>query len=684
MNSVKFILNESFFDSLKEIAFIVNTQNMIVYGNASFNNFYRFPKPFSEPIPLSKISPTHDLWRAINNNESKEGPTKFLREVHLFNSSIKLESLIHQVVSDENQTFYLIMENLAEPGIPEPEAEQKIQTPSIDLQISESIANASTELISPSLSIDTIVRIIFKACKNLTRCESGFIAYDDPQSERILLHFSDEDSKHPSKLMKNILFISKDDFETKGVYGLPINTKSAVYESDFRFKPYLKLGDSTPFVIYNYFTVPSIVKNLFMGQIVLVNAPNGFSERVQQAIKSLSNIYGLAVFRKRLEWDLIAAKEKAEESDRLKSAFLANMSHEIRTPMNSIIGFSQLLTSGALPDERKKDFFGMINNSCHDLLSIVTNIIDMSRIEAGLLKMKLEPANLNDLLHYIYNITQLNLSDRNKNIALELDIPSDENLEIVIDKVRFKQIFTNLLSNAVKFTNKGTIKFGYQSLGNGWLRFYVSDTGIGIAATEQKKIFENFRQIETTVTRNYGGTGLGLAISKNLVEHMGGTMGLTSKVGQGSEFWFDLPLTDNPALDWHSNDYDIHVPLLNLKEKRILIVEDDDKSSKVLEFLLKSTQAKITIVQTGIEAIDAVKHQNIDLILMDIRLPVMDGYEATRRIKEFSNIPIIAQTAYALKTDIQKCKQAGCDGYIAKPVKKAALFQLIESVLFRP
>lgn len=659
------------FNQINEVVYFINHDFKICYSNPAFANRYAY-MPQQKNLALNSLPHGNKIALAINESLTNQTPATASYSGIIEQSRNNFEFTITYLELTTDIKGYLVIEKYQKTVLTDKK--------SLELKFNESLAHASTELISPELSIDSIVRIIFKACFELTSFEAGYIAFHDPLSERMLIHYYSEEFLNSPKISSNIVFISKEDFQKKGIYGYPIDTEKSNVSNQMHLKPKMNIGPDTPPNIFNSLSFPSIVKGVFMGQIVLINAPDGFSEQIQSAIKSLSNMYGLAVFRKRLEWDLINAKEHAEEGDRLKSAFLANMSHEIRTPMNSIIGFGQLLTSNMVNDDKKQEFYQMINASCDDLLNIVNDIIDISKIEANQLKITPEVVDLHQILNEIYTWGLAKIQSKQKDLPLKMDIPSVNNLRITIDKFRFKQIMQYLIDNAIKFTFEGEIRFGYELIRKNWLRFYIRDTGIGISAEHKALVFESFRQSESSISKNFGGTGLGLAISKRLIEQMNGIIGVDSVVGKGSEFWFELPVK-NVETDLPESIKPIEIDKIDLTGKYILVVEDDPKNAQVLAYILKQNRATVKTVYDGLAAIQVVEEEYPDLILMDIRLPKLDGLEATRQIKQMQNIPIIAQTAYALKEDEAKCRAAGCDGYISKPVDKEDLLRLVHACL---
>jgi signal transduction histidine kinase/ligand-binding sensor domain-containing protein/ActR/RegA family two-component response regulator len=376
------------------------------------------------------------------------------------------------------------------------------------------------------------------------------------------------------------------------------------------------------------------------------------------------------------------AQLKAEEADRLKTAFLANMSHEIRTPVNSIIGFSDLLKDEDVDQENRNLYLDHIINGGNTLLTLINDIIDVSRIEAGQLRIADDACNLSAVVRELFPVLFEILKKKNKQ-NVELRIASGINGSgpvIYTDPNRLKQILINLIGNAIKFTDTGYIEYGYEVMPGAEIRFYVKDTGIGIPRDKQEIIFHRFRQVEETYTRNYDGTGLGLSISKKLVSLMGGEMWVESAPGEGSVFYFTLPY--RPV----ETDRKIYLPVISepdpsdLNGRTILVAEDEYSNFLLLENLLNKWNIAIIHTTDGKDAVTKFEENQgaIDLVLMDIKMPGLDGYEATRQIKRIGKgVPVIAQTAYAMADEREKCLACGCDDYISKPYSKQQLFEVI-------
>jgi signal transduction histidine kinase/CheY-like chemotaxis protein len=380
--------------------------------------------------------------------------------------------------------------------------------------------------------------------------------------------------------------------------------------------------------------------------------------------------------RVNLHNDLVKAKNKAEESDRLKSVFLANISHEIRTPMNAILGFLELLKNPDLIREDKDSFIDIINQSGQRLLSTINDLVEISKIEAGQLDVVSSEVNLADFILYIYKM----LVPQCQKKGLELSLSdSARNAQVVIktDKYKLEGILINLINNAIKFTKTGGIAIDL-ALDADKILFMVKDTGIGIPFDRQKAIFDRFVHAEMDNTRPYEGSGLGLSIAKAYVELLQGEIWVESDGKNGSTFYFTIE--HNPI---RRLTVDTIVPenLIGIKSKiTILVAEDDEFSFKLVEGILANQNVTLIHLFNGEDAVQYVRENpNTSLILMDIKMPIMNGIEATKRIREFNKtIPIIAQTAYALSGDRDKVIEAGCNDYISKPLNHSLLIKLVK------
>jgi signal transduction histidine kinase/CheY-like chemotaxis protein len=400
---------------------------------------------------------------------------------------------------------------------------------------------------------------------------------------------------------------------------------------------------------------------------------------IYEGRKAMLEIFNDITLRKLSEIELVKAKEKAEESDRLKTAFLHNISHEIRTPMNGIVGFSALLSDPGQPEELRQSFADTIVQSSYHLLAIITDIIEISNIEANCVKIIKNETDLNSILKDIYNVSDLKAKSKNIGLSIKTTLENDA-AKIQTDSTKLYQVLTNLVNNAIKFTTKGNIEFGY-SLKNGNIEFFVSDTGIGIPAEHQSRIFDRFYQVESSLQRQYEGTGLGLAISKAYVEMLGGNIRVDSETGKGSTFCFTLPFEKSTGKDESENQTVRLYDAKSTRRKTILVAEDVESNFKLIRYYLSSLNAEIIMAENGKEAVEFFRlHPETDLILMDLKMPVMDGYAAIKLIREINaGIPIIAQTAFA--EDREKVKGSGCNGFISKPFNKNQLIAAVNEFL---
>ena len=368
--------------------------------------------------------------------------------------------------------------------------------------------------------------------------------------------------------------------------------------------------------------------------------------------------------RKKMEQELTTAKDLAEESNRLKSAFLANMSHEIRTPLNAIVGFSGILASTE-EEEEKQEYVSIIENNNTLLLQLISDILDLSKIEAGTLELNYSNIELNELMRELERGFLLRV--KTDAVKLEFVEPAGPCMAYT-EKNRLSQLMINLVTNAIKFTEKGSIRFGYEMRENE-LYFYVTDTGCGIPKDKQQNIFGRFVKLNSFAQ----GTGLGLSICKTLMDHMGGRIGVESEEGKGSTFWFTLPYKPAVKEDKKQMPKDIQPVSIERNKLTILVAEDNASNYKLFESILKYDYHLIH-AWDGMEAVEMFRKHNPQIVLMDINMPVMDGYEATREIRKYSaKIPIIAVTAFAYASDEQKVMESGFDGYMPKPINAKLL-----------
>jgi signal transduction histidine kinase len=416
----------------------------------------------------------------------------------------------------------------------------------------------------------------------------------------------------------------------------------------------------------------------FYARLISVKDPNLGTPQMPVIRTSIIDVDN----EKRMEINLIKEKEKAEESDKLKSAFLANMSHEIRTPMNSILGYSDLLSDKDITEEERKKYSMIIASSSNQLMQLINDIIDISKLEANQLKVFMGECNITEICrNSYYTFINSDLLKIKPKLKLVLNLPEKRAVvKAMTDANRLQQVLINLINNAIKFTDTGTVEFGFHMLPdstNPMLQFYVKDSGIGIPRDKLDLIFERFRQ--ATEDGSHKGTGLGLSISKGIIDLLQGSIKVESTPGTGTIFSFVIPYIESVAVN-HKNVPEIHQ--LDLTRKLVFIAEDDAYSYLYVEQLLKETQAELLHVNDGGELMDMLENRYPDLILLDINMPVKNGYDCLKEIRARGiQTKIIVQTAYAMSDERERIMQAGADSYISKPIRKKELFRVIDAVL---
>jgi signal transduction histidine kinase len=380
--------------------------------------------------------------------------------------------------------------------------------------------------------------------------------------------------------------------------------------------------------------------------------------------------------RKRSQQELIVAKKQAEQSDHLKSAFLANMSHEIRTPMNAIMGFSNLLAEAN--EEEKKIYADIIQKSSNHLLKLLDDVILLSRLQSEKLPLNVSAFRPSVLIKEVFQM--FDHPDLNKGLDIMLHCPPEyNNLIMQSDETKIRQVLSNLVSNAIKYTFTGFVEFGFDVKDQS-IEFYVKDTGIGIPEEEHLRIFQSFFRGELALSNAIRGNGLGLNIARELVELLDGKIAVDSTPDVGSRFYFSIPLMSVELL--HPLEPATPPSQKNLSDLHVLIAEDEPINYRFLEILLKGTVRKIDHASNGKVAVEMASENNYDMILMDMKMPIMDGFEATRILKaKFPYLKIIAQTAFTLPEERELVRLAGCDDFIPKPIRKDLLIEILKNNL---
>ncbi|OFY62554.1 MAG: hypothetical protein A2V64_08525 [Bacteroidetes bacterium RBG_13_43_22] len=430
--------------------------------------------------------------------------------------------------------------------------------------------------------------------------------------------------------------------------------------------------------VLSVLTIPLIQESECIGFVGFdsVNRKHSYSEYEEQLLKVYAQTLVNVKERLKKEQRLISAKEKAEESDLLKSAFLANMSHEIRTPMNGIIGFLDLLKEPDLTEENKNAYIDIVTQSSHRLLDTINDIIEISRIETGELRVYMSPVNISELMAYYHGFFRQETDQKGLKYVVTNRLPEEIKI-FKTDRNKLESIISNLIKNAIKFTHEGSIEFGCLCESDN-IVFFVKDTGVGISSERQKQVFERFVQGDMSLSRPQEGSGLGLSIVKAYVGLLQGKIWLQSEPGIGSTFRFSIPHIPAEDEKTESGPHDT-IPQISGQNLTFLIAEDDYASYLYLESLLAGPGITFIRTTNGNDTVRAVRdNPGLSLILMDLRMPGMTGIDATRQIREFNKtIPIIAQTAYALMGDRETALQAGCNDYISKPLNSNQLHKII-------
>jgi signal transduction histidine kinase/CheY-like chemotaxis protein len=430
--------------------------------------------------------------------------------------------------------------------------------------------------------------------------------------------------------------------------------------------------------------VPLLSESSIIGVMVVQNYENkdAYTEEDLELLKFVSNQIRISIDRKKSELELVEAKEKAIQSDKLKTSFLTNMSHEVRTPMNAIIGFSTLLSDDDITKDETVEYISLIVSNASTLLRIIDNVIEVAKLEAGEVVLERKQFGINQLLVDLLETCEKSEA-RRPDVSVTISTAgSDEEYMLYNDPSRLMQMLSILIGNALKFTEGGSVDFGYKLIEKKQIEFIIKDTGIGIPATQQVNIFERFRQADNSLTRKYGGTGLGLTIVKHLVDLMDGQIVLESEEGKGTTFRILLPVVQ-PTVEVLPGLIVKAKPRLDLSGKHILVVEDVESNYQYIVAVLKSTKVSIHWITDGNAAVDfCLNYPDIDMVFMDINLPGIDGYEATRQIRESKpDLPIVALTAYAMTGERERSLDSGCNEYLSKPVSPKELLAVVTRFL---
>lgn len=549
-----------------------------------------------------------------------------------------------------------------------------------ELSMNEAMSGLSQQLLESGISIQEISHLVLDYTKSFTKSSQGYAGTIDPKNEDLVLHTFSEMLTNGCEVNDQDIRFPKKNGRYPKLWGHALNTLKPFYTNNPGSH---ESSGGTPeghIPLYNFLSVPVMIQNKLAGQIALANSEEPFDDDDLDNVIRLSRLFSLAIEKVRSVDELITSKQLAERSDKLKSAFLANMSHEIRTPLNAIVGFSQMLGEEGIGLDETREFKKVIIKNTDLLLRLINDIIEMAMIEAGELKIHPEPRLIDDTIRQIFETWKFKdeVSDSKGSIDFRLIIPEeDKGRSFKIDFLRFSQIIDNLLMNAFRFTSSGEVSMGYKLVGDDKVEIFIRDTGIGISKEHQSTIFDRFRQVDELRVRPFSGTGLGLAITKKLTERLAGDIRLDSSPGKGSTFYLTFP-TSYKTEDTVKPQIFTPEPATKspgtIEGKRLLIVEDNDSSFEFLEILLRKKGATISRAVNGKEAVEKNNKNNNDIILMDLQLPEMSGFEAIKKIRETNNsVPIIVQTAFSEQTEREKAFDAGCDAYLVKPITKRKL-----------
>lgn len=526
-------------------------------------------------------------------------------------------------------------------------------------------------------SVQELLDFALSEVVNLTSSKIGYIYFYNENTRQFTLNTWSKEVMPECKVQdpQTIYYL-----DSTGCWGEAVRQRQPIIINNYETENKYKKGTPEGHIkLKKFLTIPVIVRNRIVAVVGVANKSNNYDEAdIRQLTLMMDSVWKITE-NIQLIRNLEIAKEKAEESDRLKSAFLANMSHEIRTPMNGILGFTDLLKDPDLTGEDQQKFIEVIQKSGARMLNTVNDIIEISRIETGQVIVSHSEVDIPKLFSSFKEFFQPEVNRKGLKMIFENSLSESEST-VITDENKLSSIISNLIKNAIKFTEKGAINVTVKRK-NDFLEFCIKDDGIGIPENKKEAIFNRFEQADMSNARLYEGSGLGLSISKSYVEMLGGEISVESRVNYGSKFCFTIPFKmkhNQKAKDEKISMIKDNVSKFN--KINVLVAEDDGASQMYLDYALKGIVQELILVNTGREAIEKIKeNHNIDIILMDIKMPDINGLEATKQIRKFNqDVIIIAQTAFALEGDKQKALEVGCNDYIAKPINYRELISLME------
>jgi signal transduction histidine kinase/PAS domain-containing protein/ActR/RegA family two-component response regulator len=598
--------------------------------------------------------------------------TKFVKEYPCHSPDVERWFICRVNAFDVSGANYAVIshENITDRKKVEIEQQRNQERLESLVRVSQNISKDSQELLDTALE-EAIL---------LTRSKIGYIYYYSEDTREFTLNTWSRD------VMKECDVVNPQtcyELDKTGVWGEVVRQRVPIILNDFQSYHPLKKGYPDGHVpLTRFLSVPVLDNEKIVAVVAVANRESDYTQTdVLQLTVLMDSVWHMTERLRGIE-----ELHSAENANQAKSEFLANMSHELRTPMNGIIAISQLLQMTELTEEQR-EYTKLLTSSSRNLLKLITDILDLSRIEAG--RVEFETHNFDLAIELTATAEIFSLLAKEKGLGFDFYINPDVPPLLIGDVERLRQIVVNLLGNAVKFSTCGTISLHIsketEEEQHVTLRFQVRDSGIGISQDKVGTIFESFTQADSTIGIKFGGTGLGLSIARHLVERQGGSIGVESIEGQGSVFWFTVVLQkqiDTP--DIHTAETAVEVRTIDYTNIRILLVEDDEANQVAFSRLLSKSNFQMDLAENGRDALKLLQEKDFDLVLMDCRMPVMDGYEATAAIRDQGSkvrnhaIPVIALTANALREDHNKCLAAGMDDYISKPIDFPILLSMIE------